>query len=570
MGKVVKSILGKIKHNLKKSIISIDHFKELRVQLRTIVEGANDFIESNNIRPNLRLLWGPSFNIEYYSIIHNTLLGVALKLRGVKIIPVSCKAVQYKECVVFGGEYGDYGEPNFEKMRKEQCELCMSRDTELWQKINNEQLLNLTEYISQEERQSIIKNVSGLKDDEVFKYCYDDIDFGEMSKEITLNNYLLGTLDPLEIKGETGRNQIISALILYNCYKKLLDAVSPDRIIVSGGDYYQFSLLRILGNRKNLSCYHYNYAGREGTWTYARNYAPNDMTFDAAWKTWKNLKLSNKQEKRLDEYLQSRRTNSHKEVLAYKYKYFGDKFDLRNVWKNYDPKKPLVLLAANLVWDAASLNKDYVFRDMFDWINEVIKFFSSRPQYQLIIKPHPAEAHPKILATKQTVIGEIEKSEITTTPNIFLLDSHTDVSAYDLYPLCDLGLVHTSTVGIELAIEGKPVVLAANASYKNAGFAKVVENREEYFNLIEKILRGEVAAESDLVEKMSKNYLYFYHFHYMINHHLSSYKWGKIPKLDVKSFEELLPGRNIHLDFVCDSIINDLPIVSEHRWPPES
>ena len=48
------------------------------------------------------------------------------------------------------------------------------------------------------------------------------------------------------------------------------------------------------------------------------------------------------------------------------------------------------------------------------------------------------------------------------------------------------------------------------------------------------------------------------------------YKWGQVPKLKIKTAIDLLPGKNKHLDYVVDSIMEGLPILDEERWPPES
>ena len=42
------------------------------------------------------------------------------------------------------------------------------------------------------------------------------------------------------------------------------------------------------------------------------------------------------------------------------------------------------------------------------------------------------------------------------------------------------------------------------------------------------------------------------------------------PVLKVGKVEDILPGKNKYLDYIANSIMRGLPILSENRWPPES
>jgi hypothetical protein len=48
------------------------------------------------------------------------------------------------------------------------------------------------------------------------------------------------------------------------------------------------------------------------------------------------------------------------------------------------------------------------------------------------------------------------------------------------------------------------------------------------------------------------------------------YKWGELPTLKIQSLADILPGKNKYLDYIIDSIIQGLPIISEDRWMPEN
>ena len=54
--------------------------------------------------------------------------------------------------------------------------------------------------------------------------------------------------------------------------------------------------------------------------------------------------------------------------------------------------------------------------------------------------------------------------------------------------MTDLGLVYTTTTGMEMAMSGVPVIVAGVTHYKNNGFTFDPQTYPEYFELLDKIL----------------------------------------------------------------------------------
>ena len=47
--------------------------------------------------------------------------------------------------------------------------------------------------------------------------------------------------------------------------------------------------------------------------------------------------------------------------------------------------------------------------------------------------------------------------------------------------MTDLGIVHTTTSGMEMPLVNVPVVVVSNTHYRGKGFTIDVENKEDYF-----------------------------------------------------------------------------------------
>jgi hypothetical protein len=234
------------------------------------------------------------------------------------------------------------------------------------------------------------------------------------------------------------------------------------------------------------------------------------------------------------------------------------------------PDKPTALLAANVIWDLAALNKQVIFADMIDWIVETINWFAVHPEFQLIVKPHPGELNPAIPATEERVEVALSRRQVHLQENVFLLSPKVSLTVYQLLPLVRVGLVHTTTVGMEMAATGLPVITTGRSPYRGFGFTLDPCTKQEYFDFLDKTLRGEKALELEPQIDLAYKFILFYHYHYYTKIDIMDYTWGEIPKLKIKSAADLLPGNNRFLDYVVESIMAGLPILSEDRWPPES
>ena len=75
------------------------------------------------------------------------------------------------------------------------------------------------------------------------------------------------------------------------------------------------------------------------------------------------------------------------------------------------------------------------------------------------------------------------------------------VSSYDLLRAARLVLPFVSTIGIEAAALGKPVVISGACYYADLGFVWSAGSREEYLDLLHRGLHGKLTLRSDQVER---------------------------------------------------------------------
>ena len=72
--------------------------------------------------------------------------------------------------------------------------------------------------------------------------------------------------------------------------------------------------------------------------------------------------------------------------------------------------------------------------------------------------------------------------------HIRLIGPRDKVNTYDLIEVADLGLVYTTTVGMEMAMKGLPVIVAGQTHYRGRGFTYDPDSWVDYFKLLGQML----------------------------------------------------------------------------------
>jgi hypothetical protein len=92
------------------------------------------------------------------------------------------------------------------------------------------------------------------------------------------------------------------------------------------------------------------------------------------------------------------------------------------------------------------------------------------------------------------------------------------INTYDIMEIASLGLAYTTTVGLEMAMRGVPVITAADTHYRGRGFTFDPASWEDYFNRLDGILSDLPGhrLSSDQIET-AWNYAYRFFFEYPLD-----------------------------------------------------
>jgi hypothetical protein len=174
--------------------------------------------------------------------------------------------------------------------------------------------------------------------------------------------------------------------------------------------------------------------------------------------------------------------------------------------------RPVVVLAANVLGDSLTLGRNVFAESMTEWITRTVGFFAARPGVQLVIRVHPGET----LVPKARSMGQVVRQALPELPeHIHIIAAADKINTYDLIEIADLGLAYTTTVGLETAMNGRPVIVCGQTHYRGRGFTLDPNSWDEYFAALEDVLSDLPAHRLDEKQTASAwNYAYRFFFEY--------------------------------------------------------
>lgn len=169
--------------------------------------------------------------------------------------------------------------------------------------------------------------------------------------------------------------------------------------------------------------------------------------------------------------------------------------------------RPLALLATNVLGDSLTLGRQRITQTMAEMIVKTIGYFNHHPELQLVVRVHPGE-----LKTHGTsMIDVINEAYAELPENIHIIRPEDKTNTYDLMEIADFGVVYTTTVGMEMAMSGLPVIVTGKTHYAGKGFTLDPQTWQEYEHLLDRISQNPAAARLT-PEQLEKARLYAYLF----------------------------------------------------------
>lgn len=322
--------------------------------------------------------------------------------------------------------------------------------------------------------------------------------------------------------------------------------LKPDRVVMSHGVYSSWAPALMIFQSMGIPTLVYNKGKKRNS--VVMNWVKGLMDWDvsAEWEKVKDLPLTPSQHQAIQSYLEARITHKG-DALKYN---FGELEERQKTLQrfNLDENKPIMVLFTNVLWDAASAQKEIAFPNAVDWVMQTIQWFADHPEKQLVVKIHPAEV---VIGTNQPFVKEIERVFPKLPPNVRVIAPEEKVNSWSITQITSLGLVHTSTPGMELPLSGIPCLVASGVHYRGKGFTVDIESREQYFQLLQDFPKINFDAEKAKTLALRYAHLLFERYHLDWSFMVEG-DYGRYVAVNARSDAEL--NQNATVQLLCEKI----------------
>lgn len=158
-----------------------------------------------------------------------------------------------------------------------------------------------------------------------------------------------------------------------------------------------------------------------------------------------------------------------------------------------------VLIPLNVVWDTAALGRHIHFDDTVDWVLSTVEAILEHGDGPAIVRQHPSER--RRLQRSRLDIGSALRERFGDDPRCRFIAADDPVSSYDLLQSARLVLPFVSTIAIEAAAMGKPVLISGDCYFADLGFVWSATSRAEYFEILRRGLDGTLGVRPEQVDR---------------------------------------------------------------------
>ena len=300
----------------------------------------------------------------------------------------------------------------------------------------------------------------------------------------------------------------------------------------------------------------------------ARCWSP--QPFADFWRLWGSIPLTRSALERTMKWLIDRRYGRRLTWYAYNPSVTWDG-TLKQRLNLTRGKKLLALFTSSTEETAGDRELQGAYELQSTWVQDVVDWVKDRNDAELVIRVHPHLAGKSGLTRANDEFQFYEAMKATAPRNTRVVMPDEPLNSYALMDEADVGLTFGSSTGIEMAMLGKPVVLAARNFYEVGSQIIKVRGRESLRDDLERSLGAFSARE---LRREAYRLAYYYVFEFELPFPLVSVFGVMDVELNYQGTEGLARGRDKTLDHICNYLLEngslfDSPTDAERSRRPD-
>jgi hypothetical protein len=269
-----------------------------------------------------------------------------------------------------------------------------------------------------------------------------------------------------------------------------------------------------------------------------------------AWESTARDPLIDRKNARLEKFLEDRYKRNVSFDMKRLMKYTGKIDSLRRKYRVSDGK-PVWGIMSHINWDCVSDFSPMAYETFDEWILDTIREIADIESVQWLIKIHPAEAWDN---PSSGVHRLINRHFPELPPHVQVIPAEEQINPAEFIQIVDGGVTVYGTLGLELALVGKPVIVAGEAHYAGKGFTYEGLTPESYRALLRKAKTfGPMSKEK---RELARKYAYCYFIQRQILFPVVEVEHSQWWEFNYQRRHLLLEGRDPFVDFICNRILD--------------
>ena len=471
----------------------------------------------------------------------------ALRLQGVPVIHFVCQAGMSR-CILGAREGTEQPPP---------CSACMAQSDVIY---HHSQVAGFT--ASETATESDLPGLVDADLEQLTGYEFQGIPLGRLVlpgiRWVMRRHHLLDDKPTRFLFREFLR----SAYSVAREFASLLDHAQPSAVVIFNGQFFPEATARWVAQQRGLRVI-----------TYEVGLQPNSAFFTNGEATAYPLSISEafdlspEQNARLDAYLSRR---------------FQGQFSMAGIqfWPEMRPLEPdfldkagrfrqLVPVFTNVIFDTSQPHSNVIFPHMFAWLDQTLEVIRCHPETLFVLRAHPDENRPG-KASQESVRQWVEQNQVLALPNVVFYDSADYISSYELIQRAKFSLVYNSTIGLEAAIMGTPVLCGGRARFTQLPIVFFPQTQEAFHRQFEKFLIDDRIIVPPEFVRNARRFLYYQLFKSSLpftDFIEPDEIWRGYVRLRSFPWQQLTPQASPTMQILVEGIKNNTPFIipEEHE-----
>lgn len=404
-----------------------------------------------------------------------SLVAQSLQAKGIDVVTINCDGIYQDFCIAMSAAGLTAESPQTKRLQV--CSACKKRRNLLDKEFPFTQA-NLDSFVDIEDRKIARDIVSTTTLTNWDKVELNGVPIGRYSAyEFLLNYKILGTNIPENLFGFY-LNQLFTSICTLLASEKILDHFAPDAVVTYNRLYAVNHAFFAVAEARGIPTYSLQGGGHvtnhsESLTMYKDSQSLFQVLDSPQWEKSKELPIDLPSSELVASHLVGLLQASSAFAYSSGFAALGPA-ELRTKL-NIPSSAPVLLIpmSSEDELNAAELadfipdrsGRPNLFPDQFTWIRHVFTFAAKHPDLAFVLRLHPRMFPNKREGILAPVVVQVEELIKEAPSNIHINFPTDEISLYDLLQIVDVVLGYRSTVGVEAAAFGIPVVAPANKDF---------------------------------------------------------------------------------------------------------